>query len=353
MNGKPVDPGRLDEYIRRMETVADRAAEAAAQRPATFFEISTAIAFQYFADEQVDIAVIETGMGGRWDATNVIIPLVSVVTRIDIDHTRYLGDTVEEIAAEKAGIIKAARPVVSAPQSEEVMAVLRREGEPIRCSAEAVSIAREKKRTAAGPELSQVLRIETGSRTLPLIRLPLNGACQRENCAVAVAALEVLADMLDFEPAFKTGLEAVSMPARFQLLQEHPLMILDGAHNPSAARALGRTLRERFPGRPVGFILGFLDDKDMKGFLQEIRPLADRIWTLQVDDPRGARAAFSAQQARTLGLDAEPLEAADAWTAAREWASEVPERLVCATGTLRLAACLPPSTPGPAAGSGS
>jgi dihydrofolate synthase/folylpolyglutamate synthase len=327
-NGAQIAEGKLDQYIERLETVADQVAEETGQRPATFFEISTAIAFQYFADVGVDIAIIETGMGGRWDATNVVIPLVSVVTHIDIDHTNFLGDTIEQIAGEKAGIIKPGRPVVSAPQNEKAMAELRKPGVPVIISSDAVSVVK-----VGDP---QKLKIETHSRNLPPISLPLLGECQRENCAVAIAALEVLADMLDIEPEFKQGLESVEWGARFQVLENDPVMILDGAHNPSAARALVKTLRENYPRHQVGFVFGFLDDKDTVEFLREIKPLVSKAWTLPIDAPRGTSAEQSATQCKVTGIEAISSEVPEAWNAARQWASAEPNRLVVITGSLYL-----------------
>ena len=329
INGVPIKGGKLEGYIQVLEETADRVAGETAQRPATFFEISTAIAFQYFADEVVDIAIVETGMGGRWDATNVVIPLVSIITHIDIDHTNYLGDTIEAIAAEKAGIIKPGRPVVSAPQSEAVLSELRKPGVPIICSSEVVSLEKV--------DDPQKLKIETHSRSLPPINLPLLGDCQRENCAVAVAALEVLSDMLGMDPEFKKGLEAVEWGARFQILEVDPLVILDGAHNPSAARALVKTLRENYAGYRFGFILGFLDDKDTVEFLREIKPLVSRAWAIPIDAPRGTTAEHSAAQARAAGFEVRAGEVSSVWSTAREWASAEPDRLVCITGSLYLA----------------
>jgi len=328
INGIPISGEKLEGYIQVLEETADRVAGETAQRPATFFEISTAIAFQYFVDEAVDVAIIETGMGGRWDATNVVIPLVSVITHIDIDHTNFLGGTIEAIAAEKAGIIKPGRPVISAPQSEAVLSEIRKPGVPIICSSEVVSVEK-----VNGP---QKLRIETHSRSLPPINLPLRGECQRENCAVAVAALEVLADMLDFDPEFKRGLESVEWGARFQILEADPLVILDGAHNPSAARALVKSLKENYSGYQFGFILGFLDDKDTVEFLREIKPLVSKAWTIPVDAPRGTTAGHSATQARIAGFEALAGDVSGVWSTAREWVSAEPDRLVCITGSLYL-----------------
>ena len=320
VNGVPIAGKKLDHYIESI----DATASTLEGRPATFFEISTAIAFQYFADEAVDVAIIETGMGGRWDATNVIVPLVSVITHIDIDHTNFLGDTLEEIAGEKAGIIKPGRPAISAPQSEAVMKVL---GEVDDVS-NLVSVVKI--------ESPQKLKIETHSRTLPPINLPLLGACQRENCAVAIATLEVLSDMLDFEPEFKRGLESVEWGARFQTLETDPLMILDGAHNPSAGRALVKTLKELYPKHQVGFVFGFLDDKESVEFLREIKPLVSKAWTIPIDAPRGTTAEHSASQAQVAGIQAIPIAVSKVWNSAREWAGAEPDRLVVITGSLYL-----------------
>lgn len=328
INGDSISNEALEGYIELLEKTADQVSEKSGQRPATFFEISTAIAFQYFADLAVDVAIIETGMGGRWDATNVVIPLVSVITHIDIDHTNFLGDTIEAIASEKAGIIKPGRPAISAPQSEAVMAELGNVDD----ASNFVSVVK----IAA----LQKLKIETHSRNLPPINLPLMGECQRENCAVAVAVLEQLSDMLDFEPQFKKGLEALEWAARFQTIEHDPLMILDGAHNPSAARALAQTLKETYPKHQMGFIFGFLEDKDTVEFLRAVKPLVAKAWMIPIDAPRGASVEHSSAQAQLAGIDGMSSSLSEGLKAAREWASVEPNRLVCVTGSLYLAEAL-------------
>jgi dihydrofolate synthase/folylpolyglutamate synthase len=335
INGVAIAQDRLHDYIALMEEKADETEQATGLRGATFFEISTAIAFQYFADEAVDIAIVETGMGGRWDATNVIIPLVSVITHIDIDHTNFLGDTIEAIAAEKAGIIKPGRPVVSAPQSDAAMGELLKMGEPLMVSSEAVAVQKVDGASSSVHVSCQRIKIETHSRNLPPIDLPLLGECQRENCAVAVASLEVLADMLDVEPEFKKGLESVEWGARFQILQNDPMVILDGAHNPAAARALVKTLKENYRKVQVGFVLGFLDDKDTVEFLREIKPIVSEAWAVSIDAPRGASAEHTATQAKIAGFHAAPAGVAQAWNAAGEWVC-APDRLIVITGSLFL-----------------
>ncbi|MDF7824138.1 bifunctional folylpolyglutamate synthase/dihydrofolate synthase [Pontiellaceae bacterium B12227] len=341
VNGEEISEEKLNDYIQSLEKTADELESSSGLRGATFFEISTALAFQYFADEAVDIAIIETGMGGRWDATNVVIPLISVITHIDIDHTHFLGDTIEQIASEKAGIIKPGRPAVSAPQCEAAMAELQKAGLPIIGSSEMVSVNK-----IGEP---QKLRIETHSQNLPSINLPLVGGCQRENCGVAVAALEVLSDMLDVELNFKKGLESVEWGARFQTLdpkgasfgetgakrQTDPLIILDGAHNPSAGRAMAKTLKELYPRKQIGFIFGFLDDKESVEFLRTIKPFVSKAWTVEIDAPRGTTAEQAALQCQVAGITAEPAEVSKVWNSAKEWADD-PDRLVVITGSLYL-----------------
>lgn len=327
INGKEISEEQLNDYIQTLENAADETEAETGLRGATFFEISTALAFQYFADEKVDIAIIETGMGGRWDATNVVLPLISVITHIDIDHTNFLGDTIEQIASEKAGIIKPGRPVVSAPQSEAAMNELEKAGVPIMGSAEAVAVNK-----AGNP---QKLKIETHSQNLPTINLPLLGECQRENCGVAVAALEVFADIVGVELQYKKGLESVEWGARFQTLVTDPMIILDGAHNPSAGRALAKTLKELYPKKQIGFIFGFLDDKESIEFLREIKPLVSNAWTVGIDAPRGTTAEEAALQCTVAQIDAEPAEVPGVWKSARAWAS-MPDRLIVVTGSLYL-----------------
>lgn len=328
VNGVNIPAEKLDGYIARVEQVADDVEQTSGLRGATFFEISTAIAFQYFADKGVQIAIVETGMGGRWDATNVVIPLLSVITHIDIDHTHFLGDTLEAIAGEKAGIIKPGRPVVSAPQADEAMSVLKNEGEPVILSSEAVSVQK-----IGEP---QKLKIETHARSFPPINLSLTGACQRENCAVAVAALEVLGDLLGIEPEFKAGLESVEWSARFEQVCSDPIVILDGAHNPSAGKALAESLREAFPKHEFGFVFGFLDDKESVGFLRELKPLVKKAWTVGIDAPRGATAEASSLQCQVAGISAAPSECAAVLPGAKAWAAAEPDRLLVLTGSLYL-----------------
>ena len=326
LDGVPAGERTLDAALERT-LAADAAARRDGLRPATFFEISTAAAFLLFAESEADVVVLETGMGGRWDATNVVIPLLSVITRIDLDHAEWLGDSLAAVAAEKAGIVKPGRPVVSAPQAEEAAAELLETGAPIVWADEAASVAK-----IGEP---QRLRIETPNRRLSPIRLPLLGAFQRENAALAVAALELAGDLLDFEPAFERGLEAVRWPGRFELVGRDPPTILDGAHNPAAARALSNALKEAFPRRSVAFVLGFLTDKAVEDFAREIAPAAGTVWTVSLDDERGLDAEAAAVRLRAAGLEAEAAEPGVALERARTEAARK-GGVICLTGSLRM-----------------
>ena len=328
INGVSISEKKLNRYILALEAHADTACEELGLRHATFFEISTLIAFQFFADEQVDVAIIETGMGGRWDATNVVYPLCSVITKIGIDHTDFLGDTLEAIAGEKAGIIKSGRPVISAPQEMDVRAVLDAVGEPIHYSDESVGV-----RLMATP---QRLKVETQERSLPAFELPLLGAAQRENVAVAVTALEVLSDILSIELAFVKGLEQVRWPGRLMEVSSQPSIWLDGSHNPQGGAVLAENLRASFPEQEISFIVGFLEDKDVEGYVRTWHKRAHRVWAVPLSCSRGLSAEEAALRARMGGAHADACSLQEAWSEAAAWAQMEVGRMVVVCGSLYL-----------------
>ena len=232
----------------------------------TFFEYTTVLALDWFRqpDPRLDVIVLETGLGGRLDATNALTPAVSVITPVDYDHTAWLGDTLTAIAGEKAGIIKPGVPVVSAPQEPEAAAVIAR-------------VAGER-----GSPL-HVVRDPVPAEW----KLGLPGSHQRLNAAVALAALEAAGIPYSLR-ARQAGLEGVHWPGRFQRLQNGRIL-LDGAHNPSAARRLVRTWHEEFGDRhPATLILGILRDKDVPAICRALAPLAARVLAVPVRSPRSA-----------------------------------------------------------------
>ncbi|MBI5699494.1 bifunctional folylpolyglutamate synthase/dihydrofolate synthase [Candidatus Saganbacteria bacterium] len=232
----------------------------------TPFEVITCAAFQYFAEQKVDMAVLEVGMGGRLDATNVITPLVSVITNVDYDHMEYLGDTLEKIAFEKAGIVKPKVPLVTAENKPEVLNVIRKT-----CEQKVAKLFIE----PAPVKTGAVKNIS-----------PLIGPHQRSNETVAVKVSE----LLDIDKtAIKKGLQKTRWQGRFQIVSRKPLIIVDGAHNGAGARALVDTIKEQKIKGPLTFIVGMQDYKDSEAFLKVITPLADRLILARSSHPQAAK----------------------------------------------------------------
>ncbi len=266
--------------------------------PPSFFEAYTMMAFMHFARSKTDLAVIETGLGGRLDATNVVQPLVCGITRIGLDHMQELGDTVVQIAGEKAGIIKPGVPVVSAPQDDEVMEVLLDTCLERRCQLITVGQPGGPRVTiTASDHRRQVFTVQTERAMYHDLACPLLGAHQAENAAVAVGLVEALAAQGVEIPAeaVKAGIEGVRWPGRFQIVSRRPWVILDGAHNVVGAAALARTLEEQFPGRRVVLILGVGRDHDAEAIARELGPIAERVIATASESPR-ARPAYELQR---------------------------------------------------------
>ena len=227
----------------------------------TFFEITTALALKYFSEANVDVVVLETGMGGRLDATNAVQSDVSVITPIDLDHEKWLGKTIAEIATEKAGIIKPKVPVVSAMQQREAKKIVR---------------AR-----AAAYEAPLQFITESYARS----PIALRGNHQKQNAALAIAALG--AAKLDINnSAIVRGLAAIDWPARFQRLDEHT--VIDGAHNPAAARILAETWREIFGDQRATLILAVFSDKDLQTICEALAPIVDSVLLPKIHSERAA-----------------------------------------------------------------
>src|SRR5574341_521750 len=259
----------------------------------TTFELTTALAFRFLARKNVDVAVIEVGLGGRLDATNVITPLVSVITSLSYDHTNLLGRSRAEIAGEKAGIVKPGVPVVSAPQKPEALEVLERVAaergarlmlmgrdwlfRPIAHSLDSQTFG-----IWSAEEERQLNALRARGRAVnwkPLtLEIPLLGQHQVENGAVAYATLMTLrAQALPISPdAIREGLRDVRWPGRFEILSRRPYLVADGAHNRDSAQKLAAALAEYFPGRRVTLIFGASSDKDIAGMFAELLPLVAR-----------------------------------------------------------------------------
>ncbi|MGB2797644.1 MAG: folylpolyglutamate synthase/dihydrofolate synthase family protein, partial [Phycisphaerae bacterium] len=272
-------------HVDRMRTAGD---------PPTFFEIFTALAFRHFADEAVDLVIVEVGLGGRLDATNVLRPDVSVVTSVSIDHTHQLGGTLERIAAEKAGIIKPGVPVVSQPQRPEAMAVIERAAQ--RAGAPLLRVGRDVTYTWAPAERAGIrLAVRTPHAAYDDLFLPLLGEHQAVNAATAIAAAErapSLAERLTPERV-RAGLRRVHWPGRMELVPGRPDLLLDGAHNRASMERLMESLAQHFPGRPLVFVFASAADKDIDGMLAILAQKgggAPVVFT-RTDNPRAAAPA--------------------------------------------------------------
>jgi len=263
--------------------------------PATEFEFVTALAFAWFAEQGCDLVVLEVGMGGRWDATNVIAtPLCGVIMKIAMDHTQVLGDTLAKIAAEKCGIVKPGRPVVSTCGQDAGALMVIKET----CESRGSPLV-----IAQGAECEILASSLAGSECvlagLP-VRVPLLG---RHMCQNALAAVKA-ARLLGFpDKAIQAGIARVKMPARLELLSARPPVLLDGGHNPDGARALAAALGEYCPGTRFCVVCGMMADKDVPEFLRILRPRTGRFIACAPGSPRALPAEALAGYARQAGYE--------------------------------------------------
>jgi dihydrofolate synthase/folylpolyglutamate synthase len=289
IDGEPVDARTFVEGYRELAPYIELV-DGQFDVPLSFFEIVTALAFAIFADAPIDVGVIEVGMGGTWDNTNVLDGEVAVVTPIALDHTRYLGGTVEEIAAEKSGIIKPGAVAVLAAQAPSVGDVLlRRAGEV------AATVAREglefgvrERAVAVG---GQMLSLQGLGGTYDEVFLPLYGAYQAQNAACALAAVEAFLGAgarsggLDVE-IVRTAFAAVRSPGRLEPVRSAPTILLDAAHNPSGMQATLAAVAEAFQFRRLIAVVGVMSDKDATGMLELLEPAVDELVVTESSVPR-------------------------------------------------------------------
>lgn len=287
-----------DDLIRIVEKIEPFVAEINRENKygkLTTFEILTAIAFVYFAKEKAEIQVIETGLGGRVDATNVINPLVCVITSISLDHMDVLGDNLADIAREKTGIIKSNCMVVSSSQKQEAQSVIDRachkKGVPV------IKVGRDIKWNADdyknGFQQAQIV----GKYGSYHVNIPLLGLHQVENAATAIAAVECLKDY-EFKVTTDTiaqGISSVAWLGRFQILSDKPVIIVDGAHNADSVKKLREALALYFPGKKIKLIFGTSSDKDISGMVNEIGFISDDIVVTRSRHPRAMEPAKLAQ----------------------------------------------------------
>jgi len=289
LDGVPLDSARFaaayDDVAPFAEIVDGRHDD-----PLTFFELLTAMAFAAFADAPVDVAVVEVGLGGRWDATNVVQAPVAVVTPIGLDHVGILGDTVEAIAGEKAGIIHPGAVVVEAPQTRDAAAVLARRAEEVGASiVRAGSDFGVRSRTIAVG--GQMLELEGLGGTYDEVFLPLYGAHQAGNAACALAAVEAFfgagtgRGRIDID-VVRAAFDSVTSPGRLEIVRRSPTVLLDAAHNPAGAAALAVALDEAFTFQRLVAVVSVLSDKDADGLLAALEPVVDSVVVTTNSSPR-------------------------------------------------------------------
>jgi dihydrofolate synthase/folylpolyglutamate synthase len=303
VDGQPVSHAGLVDLVEQVKP------HVAAVPHLTTFEITTALACLYFAQQKVEAAVFEVGLGGRLDATNVVSPCVSVITSLSYDHMAILGNTLTQIAGEKAGIIKAGVPVVSSPQVPEALVVLERVA--AECQAPFTLVGRDLTFEAGEHSLDgqnmTIINPRSQSANSVILRIPLLGQHQLTNAATAYAALQESG--LDLpEQAIRAGFAGVVWPYRFEIARREPPVVLDSAHNLDSFEKLAQTLDDYFPARSVTLIFGSSEDKDIPGMLAALRPRIKRVIATRAEHPRAVDSSGLLEAAVRLGV---PAEAAD------------------------------------------
>ena len=327
VNGEPISHAQLVELVEAIKPAVAKIPKL------TTFEITTALGLLAFVKNEVNAAVIEVGLGGRLDATNIVTPNVSVITSLSYDHMAVLGNTLAEIAGEKAGIIKEGVPVVSAPQTDEALEVLERvareRGSPL------ILVGRDITFEGIAASLDgQELVVRDQQSAVPL-KISLLGKHQVENAVVAYAALKTSSIPIS-EEDIQQGFARVKWPARFELLRREPPVVIDSAHNRDSARRLRETLDAYFPDIPVILLFCALEDKDILGILEELEPRLECVVATRAEHPRAPSAEWMAEQVRRIEI---PVEAVEPTAKALERALELAgdKKLVLSAGSVAFA----------------
>lgn len=322
-----IPDGELAELTERIRPLADAMEDAP-----TEFELITALAMVYFADHRCDIVVLEVGMGGELDSTNVIdVPEAAVIAAMGLDHVRELGPTMADIARAKAGIIKSGGDVVSYGGNSEADPVFEQ-------------VCRERGARLHQPDFSAIVpgsfSLEGQSFSygdLKDLRIPLAGEYQMKNAAVVLETVKVLQTRgwRVTEEHIRRGLANTRWPARFEVLQKDPVFIVDGGHNPHGIRATAQSLERLFPGRKFTFVTGVMADKDVESILGLIVPLADQFFTVRPDNPRAMSADELARRISAMGVKATACDSV-AHGVQRAIQAEGPDGVAVALGSLYM-----------------
>lgn len=320
LDGRPVTDetfvriyGEIAPYLQLVDTELSERGEPRL----TFFEVLTVLAFAVFADEPVDVMVLEVGIGGSWDATNVADAAVSIVTPVDLDHTEMLGDTLQDIALEKAGIIKSGGFLISAAQDPVVAQILLERAQEIGAQFrfEGVEFGVRGRTIAVG---GQIIAVQGLAAEYIDLMLPLFGEHQAENAALAIAAVEALlggGDKPLNQELLVTGLGAVTSPGRLELARKAPPVLLDAAHNPHGLKASARAVRESFTFAKLNLVVGILREKDVETMLrtlaEEYSEYELELWCSHSRSPRAIAPEELAEIAADMGFDEDMVHAQD------------------------------------------
>lgn len=304
VNGQDISPGELVELVDKLRPLVSEISELPALGQPTEFEVVTALAMLFFSRRKPDLVVLEVGLGGRLDATNVVTPLLSVITNVSLEHTSLLGGTLREIAMEKAGIIKTGAPLLTAADSPEVLQVMEERCRRLNCPL--YRVAPLKDEAGSGQLVNcesavffsrrnissqgQTMVYQGFRRSMDDLFIPLRGGYQVTNAATALAAAEIL-EQKGYSLAggdLRRGLKDVKWPGRLEVLSRTPLLIMDGAHNPAALNRLAETLPEYFNFKRLILVIGIMADKDIKAMLEALVPLASEVVLTRPSLPRAA-----------------------------------------------------------------
>ncbi len=348
VNGQYIPKRDLVEVVNQLKPVTEKVPEI------TTFELTTAMALLYFSQQDVDYAVLEVGLGGRLDATNIVDPLVSVITSISYDHVKILGNTLSEIATEKAGIIKPNIPVVISPQKEEAWQKLeeiaKKNNSPI------IRVGRNYLYAADNHSLDGQSLLVWTPEEQPLVdefiesagrdiwspmrfRIPLLGFHQVENAATAYATLKTIEKygVRLSQRSYQQGFASVQWPGRMEMLRKQPPIVIDSAHNRYSALKLRQAMDDYFPGLPIIMVFGASEDKDIEGMFHELMPRVWRVITTESSHPRSIEADYLASMAHRFGRPAQALvPVEDALVTALEEAGQ--ESVLLVTGSIFIAA---------------
>lgn len=337
INGRKIQPGRVAGLINALRPHLDAMVKEGFEHP-TEFEVSTALAFQYFYEEKVDVLLLEVGLGGLIDSTNVVDPLVAVITNVAMDHMNYLGRTIKEIAAVKAGIIKEGVPAVTASRNKEALAVIEKTCRDKKSSL--IQVGRDVTWRVLNTSLRGQRFDVYGTRGIyKNLEIPLIGSHQLVNAATALAVVEVLAGEgweIPLEAA-RSGLAKTYWPARLEVVRKSPVVLIDGAHNLHGAKSLRQALEQFFPGKRLVLVMGMLGDKERAKVAAELAPLADVAIITKPSNPRANDWRQLAGEASKYAGRVRVIKSIPA--AVQAGLEEAgPDDLVCITGSLYMVA---------------